>query len=109
MANINSYTTQVLRFIKKTASLSTKEISWSEFSKAADLLFVKLDLMEKPDIYSGYFKQMIAVADEILLKIAQENYDLKEFNSWINKEINLLEKAKRVKGYNRKKSFKDLE
>lgn len=109
MSSINVYTTALLRFIKKSANLSAKELSWEEFCTEVDEAFKKLEGMNKPDLYSPYFKEMVALADAILAKISADSGDVEQFNSWINKELNLLEKQKRVKSYSRKTAFKDFE
>lgn len=108
---ISVYTKQMMRFLRRVSHASSQADNWQEFVEVATLAYDKLKDINKPTIYSNYYTQMIDLSDSVVAKISAVQGDLSEFGAWINKELNMLEKTKRSKSYNRgaDKKYRDEE
>ena len=99
--------------MRRVASKAAEpDMTWELFCAATEEALKKLELTESVALYSPYYTEMIRVAEAIRREAdSQSQGDIRQVAQWLNKEINQLEKMRRVGSYRRSsdKQHKDEE
>ena len=86
------------RFLRKSANCKN---DWAELKTVVNNGYEKLKKLETPELNSTYYTAMIATANELITRTANDTGNAAELTAWLSHEINQLAKIRRQNSYNR--------
>ncbi|MGE4296292.1 MAG: hypothetical protein AB7E49_11370 [Campylobacterales bacterium] len=98
----NRFARELHRFLRRSAAIaSDPAASWPDFCQGVQAALKKLEQTETAALYSPYYTEMLRLAESVRLRAAAPEGDMAEMSVWLPREMNRLEKMRRVGSYQR--------
>lgn len=99
----NRYARELHRFLRRvSAHLEDRSATWESFLQACEQAFKKLQQTEAVPLYSPYNTELIRLAEALRSQMdGVREREVSEVAAWLAKEMNRLEKMRRVGSYQR--------